>query len=103
MTGARNQDVHDEATPTQLGQDGSPEAGPPQVADVRVRDLVHELVRIQDQLTAEARATGARPSPGSTRRRAALLRRERDVIRQLRAQRSLPERGDRTGNEQSPE
>ncbi|MFZ2261775.1 MAG: hypothetical protein WAV52_13745 [Luteococcus japonicus] len=56
------------------------------VATARVRDLVHELARIQDQLTAEDHATGARPSPGSTRRRAQLLRRERDVIRQLRIQ-----------------
>ena len=64
---------------------------------------MRRLARIQDQLTAEDRATGTRPSPGSTRRRAALLRRERDVIRQLRTRHPLPERGDHTGTEQSPE
>ncbi len=95
--------THDEATPTQLGQDRSPGPDAAPVADVRVRDLIHDLARIQDQLTAEDRSTGARPSPGSTRRRAVLLRRERDVIRQLRARQTLPERGDHTGTEQSPE
>lgn len=74
--------IHDEATPTPTPQDTEPALAP--VAEARVRDLVNELARIQDRLTAEDRATGARPSPGSTRRRAELLRRQRDVIRQLR-------------------
>ena len=77
--------IHDEATPTQHTTETSPASEPAPVTPARVRDLVHELARIQDQLTAEDHATGARPSPGSTRRRAQLLRRERDVIRQLRA------------------
>lgn len=85
---------HDEATPTHLpGRGQEPDTAP--TAGMRVRELVHELARIQDQLTAEDRATGARPSPGSTRRRAELLRRERDVLRQLRAGQPQIEPGDR--------
>lgn len=82
--------THDEAPPTRHPQEPGREPDPP-ASDDRVRGLVNELARIQDQLAAEDRATGARPSPGSTRRRAALLRRERDVIRQLRANTTRPD------------
>lgn len=77
--------THDETTPPRPTVDASPTSEPAPVDGVRVRDLVNELARIQDQLTAEDHASAARPSPGSTRRRAQLLRRERDVLRQLRA------------------
>ena len=69
---------------------GSPGAAQPSREEPRVRDLIQELARIQDQLTAEEHATGSRPSPGSTRRRAEMLRRERTVIGQLRTRRRGP-------------
>lgn len=89
-TGVRPMTTHDEPTSSRQAQEPGSKPDPASVADVRLRDLMNELSRIQDRLTAEGRATGARPSPGSNRRRAELLRRERDVIRQLRARPDRP-------------
>ena len=52
--------------------------------EAAIRELRTQLARIRDQLQAEDRASGYRPYPGHTRRRADLLRRERAVIRELR-------------------
>jgi hypothetical protein len=62
-------------------RDAGPRKSPDEAA---VRQLRSELARLQDQLRAEDRASGYRPYPGHTRRRADLLRRERAVIRELR-------------------
>lgn len=76
--------IHDESPSNRQTQERGPEPDPAAPDEVTRRGLANELPRIQDQLIAEDHATGARPSPGSTRRRATLLQREREVIRQLR-------------------
>ncbi len=98
-TGARNDDPPDEGSSAQHTKAPDPVLA----SDAQVRDLVHELARIQDRLTAENRATGARPSPGATRRRAELLRRERNVIRLLRASHYAADRRDHAATERSPD
>lgn len=86
----RTLNLDDEAAPTRPFP--AQESATTSIGQARVRDLIHEFARIQDQLTAEDHASGSRPSPGSTRRRAEILRRERDVISQLRARNGAADR-----------
>lgn len=88
-TGERTMTIHNKVTPNPHTPEIDPAPGTAPAGGGQERNLRNELTRIQDQLTAEDRATGARPSPGSTRRRAELLRREREVIRELRAQKPV--------------
>jgi hypothetical protein len=48
-----------------------------------IRELIAELVRLQDMVDRDAAANGYRPIPGQMHRRAELQRRERRITREL--------------------
>ena len=65
---------------------GNEHARPPEAAappGQRERELRFELVTIRDRLTHDSAGGGYQQLPGQTRRRAALIRRERQIVAQL--------------------
>ena len=55
----------------------------PSLESMTIRELIAELVRLQDMVDRDAAANGYRPIPGQMHRRAELQRRERRITREL--------------------
>lgn len=70
---------------------GNDHAGPPEAAPPpgpSERELRFELVTIRDRLNHDSAGGGYQQLPGQTRRRVALIRRERQIVAQLERLRS---------------
>ncbi|XAS75004.1 hypothetical protein V3G39_10020 [Dermatophilaceae bacterium Sec6.4] len=58
----------------------------PEVNDLTglsIRELLQDLTRLQNTVSADAAASGYRPSPGGVARRAALRQREETITQEL--------------------
>ncbi|GAB3878591.1 hypothetical protein [Terrabacter terrigena] len=55
----------------------------PLLESMTIRELIAELVRLQDMIDRDAASNGYRPIPGQMHRRAELQRRERRITREL--------------------
>jgi hypothetical protein len=60
------------------------------VNELSIRELVAELARVEDRLRDQAHHAGPHPLPGQVSREAALRRRERALLAELRVRRSGP-------------
>lgn len=75
------------------------------MTELSIRELLAELTRVEDRLREQAHHAGPRPLPGQVSREAALRRRERSLLSELRSRREAvrdrqPDLQDELGPEQ---
>jgi hypothetical protein len=63
------------------------------VTELSIRELLAELTRVEDRLREQAHHVGPHPLPGQVSREAALRRRERSLLAELRSRRDAGPEG----------
>ena len=74
--------------PTQPATPSKSPAPADPLAALTVRELIAELSNLQDRLNHDAAGGGYQKLPGQTRRRAALVQQEHQIVSELRRRRS---------------